>query len=125
MPALVVNSLFVGLGGAVGAVARSLCYLVPVPEGFPYVTLAVNLVGSVLIGFIVGVAETNGLSDRGLAFLKTGVCGGFTTFSTFSLEAADLLSAGRWAVAGLYAVLSVCLCVAGVFCGRALARAMA
>ena len=58
-------------------------------------------------------------------FLKTGVCGGFTTFSTFSLEAVGLLESGQWLKGGGYVLASVALCLAGVVLGRALVRSLA
>ena len=64
----------------------------PVKSQFPILTLITNLLGALLIGFIVGIAESRNVSKNAMMFLKTGVCGGFTTFSTFSLEAYNILS---------------------------------
>ena len=76
-----------------------------------------------LIGFIAGWAGRGRLSS-GLwtLFWKTGVCGGFTTFSTFSLESLTLLEKGRWLLGGSYMVLSVVLCLLGVALGQRLSR---
>ncbi|WP_246597492.1 fluoride efflux transporter CrcB [Faecalicatena faecalis] len=116
--------IFVGLGGAVGAMLRYAISLLPYRGGFPFLTLVTNLCGAVLIGYIAGTAAQRQVPPNLVLFLKTGVCGGFTTFSTFSLEAYTLMEQGRYGQAGAYAVLSVVLCLAGVWCGMALARGM-
>ena len=64
------------------------------------------------------------LSREAVLFLKVGLCGGFTTFSTFSLETLELIEGGQYAIAGAYALVSVVLCVAGVLVGKVLARAL-
>lgn len=111
------NFLFVGLGGAVGAMLRYAISLIPCKGDFPVLTLLTNLLGAFLIGFISGAVEKKGLSDNLVLFLKTGVCGGFTTFSTFSLESYKLFEANHAAYAVIYMILSVGLCLAGVFLG--------
>ncbi len=115
------NFLFVGLGGAVGAMLRYAIGLIPYKGDFPVPTLAINLLGALLIGFISGIADKK-LSDNAVLFLKTGVCGGFTTFSTFSLEAYKLFEAHRSVLAVTYTILSVTLCLAGVFAGICLSK---
>ena len=82
--------IFVALGGAVGAIMRYSISLLPVRTCFPILTLVINIIGAIVIGFIVGLAEEKQVSSNAMLFLKTGVCGGFTTFSTFSLEAVTL-----------------------------------
>ena len=89
---------------------------------FPLLTLAANLLGAVLIGFIAGWAGRGRLSSGWTLFWKTGVCGGFTTFSTFSLESLTLLEKGKWLLGGSYMVLSVVLCLLGVALGQRLSR---
>ena len=118
------NYLWVSLGGAVGAMARYAIGLTPVKTGFPILTLVTNVIGAVLIGVIVGIAEQKGVSPASVLFWKTGVCGGFTTFSTFSLEAFNLFEKEAYFAGGLYVVLSVVCCLVGVFCGRKLALAV-
>ena len=112
--------IFVALGGAVGACARYAISLIPVKSQFPILTLITNLLGALLIGFIVGIAESRNISKNAMLFLKTGVCGGFTTFSTFSLEAYSILSTRNYDLCGLYVALSVVGCIAGVWCGKKL-----
>ena len=112
--------IFVALGGAVGACARYAISLIPVKSQFPILTLITNLLGALLIGFIVGIAESRNVSKNTMLFLKTGVCGGFTTFSTFSLEAYNLMSQKDYGLCALYVALSVAGCIAGVWCGKKL-----
>lgn len=114
--------IFVGLGGAVGAMLRYLISLVPIRQGFPFLTLITNLLGALLIGFIVGFADARSVSDKMTAFLKTGVCGGFTTFSTFSLEAVNLLENEKILLSIVYIIASVSLCLVGVVAGKIMAQ---
>lgn len=114
---------WVGLGGAIGAVCRYLISQIPWKGTFPVLTLVTNLAGALLIGFVVGMAERKETVSRELIlFLKTGVCGGFTTFSTFSLESLQLLEKGEKLYAACYIFLSVAGCIAGVWAGRHLAK---
>ncbi len=112
--------LFVALGGALGAVLRYAISLIPCRTVFPFLTLITNFIGALAIGFIVGVVSEK--SPNTLLFWKAGVCGGFTTFSTFSLEAFSLFEKKLFFLGGLYIVLSVGLCLIGVFCGKKLAQ---
>ena len=116
------NFLFVALGGALGAVARYAISLIPVKTGFPVLTLITNIIGAVLIGFVVGIAGNHkDVSANTVLFWKTGVCGGFTTFSTFSLEAFNLFENKQYLSDGIYVLLSCVFCIAGIFCGKKLA----
>ncbi|WP_443737743.1 MULTISPECIES: fluoride efflux transporter CrcB [Treponema] len=112
------NFFFVALGGAIGACARYAISLIPVKTQFPILTLVTNFLGAVLIGFVVGIAENKNISKNTILFLKTGVCGGFTTFSTFSLEAYNLFMTKNCGLCGLYVFLSVAGCIAGVWLGK-------
>ena len=112
------NCLFVGLGGLMGSVLRYLVSLVPLrhESGFPLVTLGINVLGAFALGLIMAAAgRTGNVDPRTMLFLRVGVCGGFTTFSTFALEAHQLLSGGKPGVALAYMLLSVVLCVLAVF----------
>ena len=112
----------VALGGAIGAVGRYAISLISEKQGFPVLTLITNVLGAVLIGFVVGlVSQRENISSNTVLFWKTGVCGGFTTFSAFSLEAFSLLENHQIAAGSIYIVLSVVLCLAGIFFGRNLA----
>ena len=114
--------LWVALGGALGAVLRYAVSLIPVRGGFPVLTLLTNLLGALLIGFIAGAAEISAPSPGLILFAKTGLCGGFTTVSTFSLESYTLIKAGQKGTAVLYIALSVGLCLLGIWLGHLAAR---
>lgn len=116
-----INVMVVGLGGAIGAMARYVISLIPIKTVFPYLTLMTNLLGALLIGFIVGFATLRGTQEKWVLFWKIGICGGFTTFSTFSLEAYQLYEKGNTGVSILYMILSVVLCLVGVILGQQLA----
>ena len=120
-----INLLIVAAGGALGAAGRYAVGLLPVKTDFPLLTLLVNAAGAVIIGFLAGLFARGGLTDRRLLFWKTGVCGGFTTFSAFSLEAVQLIEKGRHLAGSLYILLSLLLCLAGVLAGQALSRLFA
>lgn len=114
--------LLVALGGGVGAVCRYALSLIPMGSKFPFPTLIANLAGAILIGFLAGCAgRLPGFSPQWNLLLKTGFCGGFTTFSTFSLETVTLLENHRYLTAGSYAALSLGLCLGGVALGQGLA----
>lgn len=111
------NCLAVGIGGFIGAVLRYLISLIPIknPISFPVNTLIINITGALTIGLIVFAAAKNkNLDSRLILFLKVGICGGFTTFSTFSLETAQLLKNGSITAAILYVLLSVILGITAV-----------
>lgn len=120
------DCLAVGLGGFVGSVLRHLAGRLPLqsPEGFPYVTLMINVLGSFAIGLIAAVAAKRAdIDPRLVLFLRVGLCGGFTTFSTFSSETFSLLRAGSYVGAAAYVLLSVLLGVLAVFLAHALVKA--
>ena len=119
---MLIQFVMVGLGGALGSMLRYLISLIPVNNTFPFLTLITNLLGALLIGFIVGLSDNLFISKKFLLFLKTGVCGGFTTFSTFSLEAVQLFQRGEPVLGTIYAILSVILCLLGIILGEYLGR---
>jgi len=116
---------WIAFGSALGGAARyTLGGIVHrwAPGEFPLGTLAVNVIGSLLLGFIIRYAlETPAVSAEIRAFLTIGFCGGFTTFSAFSYENAMLLQRGEWSRLALYVGLSLVLTVTGVLAGAALA----
>ena len=116
--------LAVGLGGALGAMGRYGISLLPLKSAFPWLTLLTNVLGALVIGFVVGVTADNAASPNTVLFWKTGVCGGFTTFSTFSLETLRLFESSQTASGLLYAGASVVLCVLGVHIGELMGRAL-
>lgn len=120
-----VECMVVGAGGFLGAVCRYLIGLLPLKEGcaFPAKTFLINIVGSFIIGLVVALAmKTDWLNPRMVLFLKVGICGGFTTFSSFALETSDLMRDGKVSIAVLYAVLSVVCGVAAVFAGQGIGK---
>ena len=118
--------LYVALGGALGAAGRYLTGLATLRlmgPGFPWGTLFVNVLGSFLMGLLI-VALADKVHERVQLFLLTGLLGGFTTFSAFSLEALVLYERGQPAVAGLYIAASLILSLGAVTAGALLARGL-
>ena len=107
-----IAALCVGAGGFLGAIARYLLGLIPYQGDFP---LSAFIIGVV---FEVANIRPGMLSDNAVLFLKTGLCGGFTTFSTFSLETLSLLERGKYAIGSAYALGSLVVCVLGVMAGK-------
>lgn len=122
--------LFVGLGGATGSMARYLlssnvlagCSIL----GFPAGTFTVNILGSILIGIFMSLLRDGSASQL---FFVTGLCGGFTTFSTFSADTIRLLRLEKWDAAAMYILLSVVValvCTAfGIWLGSVLRKMFA
>jgi CrcB protein len=120
------NILLVGLGGGVGSILRYVCqkwFAENLSQSFPWGTFFVNLVGCFLIGIIYAISEKTTLFTPQVRFLLiAGLCGGFTTFSTFAFENMDLLRSGDVMYFSLYTVGSVVLGIAAVFAGVALIK---
>lgn len=116
--------LLVGLGGFIGSAARYGLSRIPVPVNFPVMTMIINFLGSFAIGIIYEYVKNKSGSRNAVLFLQTGFCGGFTTFSAFSLETVSLFQNGRTMSGTCYAVLSVVLCMSGTVLGMFLVRIM-
>jgi CrcB protein len=125
------NYLVIALGGALGSVARhwlSETVSARLDTEFPWGTLLVNLSGCLLIGFFASLAGPGWrhfTTPEAKGFFMVGVCGGYTTFSAFSLQTVNLLRLGDWPRAGGYVAGSVVLCLLGVWLGHLLAVALA
>jgi CrcB protein len=114
------NFLWVALGSGVGGVLRYACFGIRFfGDRFPWHTLFVNVTGSLAIGILAAVVPPEGriLGADARALIMIGVCGGFTTFSTFSLETLNLARNGDWAGASLYTLGSFVLCITAVALG--------
>ena len=114
--------LIIGLGGALGTMGR---YWLGAAVGrhvatFPLGTMLINISGSFVIAFFSALTMPDGrwmVSARGRAFFMTGICGGYTTFSSFSLQTLNLVQDREWLYAGLNVVLSVVLCLVAAWLG--------
>lgn len=118
--------LVVFIGGGIGAALRhgvNIAAARAFGTAFPYGTLTVNVVGSLAMGLLAAYFAFKGdASQQWRLFLTTGILGGFTTFSAFSLDAALLYERGEVGLAALYVAGSVALSIAGLFAGFALVR---
>lgn len=129
---VLIDFLCVFLGGGLGAISRYAVTLIPSPSeslgGFPLWTFFINLLGSFIIGILDALIGEGLLSKHWTNFSKVGLMGGFTTFSSFSLDAVSLFEKGNYLVGSLYVLLSVALCLLGCFlgqiCGKAIAKAI-
>lgn len=114
--------ILVGTGGAIGSMMRYGISLIPATKFFPYHTFIVNIIGSFIIGALLGLLLKNSISNETWKFLATGVCGGFTTFSAFSLEGVELLQQQRYGIFLLYFLLSIVIGLAVTFGGYTLTK---
>ena len=120
--------LIVFLGGGLGAALRhgmnvNIARLLG--TGFPYATLLINITGSLVMGLVAAYFAFKGdASQHWRLFLTTGILGGYTTFSAFSLDAALLYERGELGAAALYVLLSVAVSIGGLFAGLAIVRAL-
>jgi len=120
------DTVGIALGGALGSIARYWIALwaIPLSRSLPLGTIGINIAGSFLIGFFGTLTLANGrypVPDAARLFVMVGFCGGFTTFSSFSLQTLDLLRGGAWTRASVNVAASVLLCLAGAALGHAAA----
>jgi fluoride exporter len=121
--------LWIAFGSALGGVARFWCsgfLAVLIGETFPWGTLLINVFGSFVIGLFATLTGADGrvlVGSLTRQFVMVGLCGGYTTFSSFSLQTLNLINDGEWFHAGANVVLSVVLCVVGVWAGHIMALA--
>jgi CrcB protein len=115
--------LWIAVGGAAGSVLRALAaWLIPAGR-LPWGTIAVNVAGSLVIGWLMAKPGVAGnWSARTYSFAVVGICGGFTTFSSFSWQTFEQMQAGRWLAASAHILLSVGLCLLATWAGWRLAR---
>lgn len=121
-----ITCIYVAIGGAVGSLARYLIsiWALPMSRDLPWGTIGINIAGSLIIGFFGTLTLAHGrypVSENWRLFVMVGICGGFTTFSSFSLQTLDLIRSGAMVRAGANIVASVVLCVAAVAFGHFLA----
>ena len=112
-----IKCMIVGAGGAIGAIGRYLMGLLPMnPEnGFPLKTFLINVIGCFIIGIIAALADKNAVNPNLVLLIKVGICGGFTTFSSFALETEGLIAKGSTGVTLMYVILSLVCGVLAVF----------
>lgn len=122
------NFLLVMIGGAIGSAGR---YAIgkttfhALGPDYPWGTLAVNLIGGFLMGVLAGTLARTGGTEQTRLLIGVGILGGFTTFSSFSLDAVTMIERGQWGVAIAYALVSVIGSVVALFGGLFLVRAVA
>jgi CrcB protein len=120
--------LWIAAGGALGAALRHFMNVLigrTMGEAFPWHTLIINVTGSFIMGVMIALMALRWNASQELrAFLTTGILGGYTTFSAFSLDFALLVERKAYALAGAYAAGSVVLSLVGIFAGLALIRAV-
>ena len=116
------NYILIFWAGGLGSLLRYVIGLILPSCFFPWATVAINVIGSFVIGLFGGLGARMGWSDNLQLALTVGLCGGFTTFSTFSKEALSLVTTGRWGAFSLYVIGSIVLGLAatavGFMCSR-------
>jgi CrcB protein len=122
--------VWIAVGSALGGIARHWCTDIAARlfgVAFPWGTLLINVLGSFVIGLFFALTGVDGrfdVSTNAKLFVMVGICGGYTTFSAFSLQTLALVQEGQWSRAGAYIIGSVVLCLVAVWAGHALADAL-
>lgn len=115
---MVKNFLLAGLGGGIGSMLRYAASLMINSRHYPYSTWVVNIIGSFIIGLVLGLSvKDESFLYNWKLFLATGICGGFTTFSSFSIENLELLQTGRYTLAITYICSSIAFGIIAAWLG--------
>jgi CrcB protein len=124
------NYIWIAIGSALGGIARYWCSGLAartIGETFPWGTFIVNVVGSFIIGFFATLTGPDGrifVGSTTRQFVMVGFCGGYTTFSSFSLQTLNLMNDGEWVYAGANIAMSVVCCMSAVWTGHLLAASL-
>jgi len=127
---MLASSIWVAVGGAIGSLGRfwlANLFAAVIDSRFPWATVVTNITGSFVIGLVAGLVGPDGrplASPATREFVMIGICGGYTTFSAFSLQTLQLAQAGDWLRAGVNVVASVVLCLLAVWLGHLAAVAL-
>lgn len=115
---MIKNVMLAGLGGAIGTMMRFAVYIIVKTPNFPLATLLINIAGSLVIGLVFGFAIRDiNFDSNWKVFLATGICGGFTTFSAFSLENVQMLQEGKYFSSALYMITSILVGIVATWAG--------
>ena len=119
---MIYNFLLVGAGGAIGSMMRYGIALIIGVRSFPFATFIVNLLGCFAIGMLFGLGLKHEVTNYAWRFLGIGICGGFTTFSAFTLEGMEFLQQGRLMAFLIYVMLSICIGLISTYSGYLIAK---
>ncbi len=114
---MIQNFIYVALGGAIGSTLRYSISLLPFTQNTILATLIANTIGCFLIGLLFAFLQSNKINQSVYILLATGLCGGFTTFSTFSIENIQFLQQQKWMSFALYTLSTVTLCMVTTYIG--------
>jgi len=114
--------LLVGLGGATGSMLRFAASFLVRANGFPLATLLINITGSFLLGIVIACSEKTAAIYPWKYLLAIGLCGGFTTFSTFSMESLELLKQHQYIFLIIYVLTSILFGIAAAWAGHELMK---
>lgn len=119
---MIKSLLIVGIGGMIGSMLRYATTMLFKSHDFPFGTFIVNVIGSFVIGIIAGLAFKNSISPEVKLFIATGLCGGFTTFSAFSMDCLQLFNEHKYGLALLYILSSFAIGLIAAFVGWTLTK---
>lgn len=122
---MLLNCLAVGAGGFIGSILRYLITATMPHTSFPWVTLAINVVGTFILATVAALVLRGAMTDGHLSLMiRVGLCGGFTTIGAFSLDTMDMIQHGAYLGAAGYTTLTCVLCVTAAFAGSMFARSV-